>query len=170
MSLDSNPLRTAWAAWLPRALPLLEAEEYAQALVGFPKPEHLPLPFLATPPPAERRIAFITSSGAYDTATQTPFLARSAIGDASHRVFPTMLADERIGFSHGHYDDQDVLADREVLLPRRALALEGAILTTNIVSTMGYAIDWPTLIEATVPQLIQQVKNDGANCALLVPV
>ena len=35
---------------------------------------------------------------------------------------------------------------------------------------MGYAIDWPTLIESTIPQLIRQVKNDGANCALLVPV
>jgi len=170
MSLDSNPLRTVWAAWLPRALPLLEAEQYAEALVGFPKPDHPPLPFLTAPPPTERRIAFITSAGAYDTATQTPFLARSAVGDVSHRIFPTMLADERIGFSHGHYDEEHVLADREVLLPRRALALEGANLTDNIVSTMGYAIDWPTLIESTIPQVIQQVKNDGANCALLVPV
>ena len=123
MSLDSNPLRLSWAAWLPGALPLLEAEQYAQALLGFPKPDHPPLPFLAAPSAAERRIAFITSSGAYDTATQTPFLAQSAVGDVSHRVFPTMLADERIGFSHGHYDDEHVLADREVLLPRRALAL-----------------------------------------------
>jgi len=35
---------------------------------------------------------------------------------------------------------------------------------------MGYALDWATLIESTIPQLIMQAKTDGANCALLVPV
>ena len=170
MSLESNPLRTAWAAWLPGALPLLEAERFAEALVGFPKPAYPPIPFAAAPSAAGRRIALITSAGAYDAATQTPFIARSAIGDVSHRVFPMMLPDERISFAHGHYDEEHVLADREVLLPRRALAAEGASLTASVLSTMGYALDWATLIESTIPQLIMQAKTDGANCALLVPV
>lgn len=170
MSLEHNPLRTAWAAWLPGALTQLEAESYKEALVGFPRPDHPPLPFLQAPSPGERRIALITSSGAYDTQTQAPFVARSAVGDISHRVFPTSLPDERLGFAHGHYDDEHVLADREVLVPRRTLAAEGAILTENVISTMGYAIDFPSFLEATIPQLILQAKNDGANCALLVPV
>ena len=170
MSLESNPLRDAWAAWLPGALPHLEAENYAEVMPSLPKPEFQPIPFHAAPPAARRRIALSTSSGAYDTQTQAPFASFSTVGDTSFRVLPIGLADERIGFEHGHFSDEFVLADREVLLPRRALAKLGAPLTANLISTMGYALDFATLIESTIPQLIAQLKNDGANCALLVPV
>ncbi len=168
MPIEPNAYRRAWAAWLPAALPLLENEQYAAALTSFPKPELAPLPF--RPAPAERRIALITTAGAYDAQTQAPFAASSAIGDVTHRVFPTELPDARIALRHGHYDPAAATADPEVLLPRRALRAAGAVLTANVISTMGYCIDWPAFIEQTVPQLVAQARADGATCALLVPV
>jgi hypothetical protein len=123
MLIEPNAYRRAWAAWLPAALPLLENEDYAAALKSFPKPEFATVPFRAAPPPGERRIALMTTAGAYDAQTQAPFAASSAIGDVTHRVFPTGLPDARIALRHGHYDPAGANADAEVLLPRRALAL-----------------------------------------------
>ena len=170
MLIEPNAYRRAWAAWLPTALPLLENEDYAAALKSFPKPELATVPFRAAPPPAQRRIALITTAGAYDAQTQAPFAASSAIGDVTHRVFPTDLPDARIALRHGHYDPAAANADAEVLLPRRALRDAGAELTANVISTMGYCIDWPAFIEQTVPQLVAQARADRATCALLVPV
>ncbi len=170
MPIEPNAYRRAWAAWLPAALPLLENEEYAAALQSFPKPELATLPFRPAPAPAKRRIALITTAGAYDAQTQAPFVAASAVGDVTHRVFPAELPDARIALRHGHYDAAAATADPEVLLPRRALRDAGAELTANVISTMGYCIDWPAFIEQTVPQLVAQARADGATCALLVPV
>lgn len=170
MSLESNTYRQSWAAWLPGALPLLEDAQYADALAAFPRPPAPDLAFLAAPPSERRRIAFVTSAGAYDTATQAPFVARSTIGDISTRVFPLDLPDERIAFTHGHYKQEHAEADREVLLPRRSLEAAGGVLTSNVISYMGYNLDWPSFIESTIPQMIAQGRADGANCALLVPV
>ena len=128
------------------------------------------MPFHAAPPPEERRIALITTAGAYDGQTQAPFAASSAIGDVTHRVFSTDLPDARIALRHGHYDPTAANADAEVLLPRRALRDAGAELTANVISTMGYCVDWPAFIEQTVPQLVAQARADRATCALLVPV
>ncbi|HEV2738521.1 MAG TPA: hypothetical protein VGU66_08080 [Candidatus Elarobacter sp.] len=170
MPIEANAYRRAWAAWLPAALPLLENEEYAAAFKSFPSPELAALPFRPAPARAERRIALITTAGAYDAQTQAPFAAGSAIGDVTHRVFPTELPDARIALRHGHYDPAAANADVEVLLPRRTLRDAGAVLTANVISTMGYCIDWPSFIEQTVPQLVAQVRADRATCALLVPV
>jgi len=170
MPIESNPYRREWAAWLPAALPLLENEDYAAALSTFPKPALATLPFRAAPARADRRIALITTAGAYDAQTQAPFAAASAIGDVTHRVFPAELPDARIALRHGHYDPAAATADPEVLLPRGALRDAGARLTANVISTMGYCIDWPAFIEQTVPQLVAQARADGATCALLVPV
>ena len=170
MALEANPYRRAWAAWLPAALPLLENADYAAALKSFPKPELATLPFRPAPERAQRRIALITTAGAYDARTQSPFAAASAVGDVTHRVFPTDLPDAHLALRHGHYDPAAAQADPEVLLPRRALRDAGAELTANVISTMGYCLDWPTFVEQTVPQLVAQARADRATCALLVPV
>ncbi|MFN2461941.1 MAG: hypothetical protein ABR591_14885 [Candidatus Velthaea sp.] len=168
MSLESNAYRRAWAAWLPGALPLLEAEQYAEAFRTFPKPEAAPVPFRAAP--RDRRIAVVTSAGVYDRRTQAAFAAHSAIGDTGVRFFPQDLPVDRLAYAHGHYDREHVDADAEVLLPRAALRAAGAELTPTIASFMGYTLDWPSFIESSIPQLLAQARTDGANCALLVPV
>ena len=168
MPIEPNPYRQAWAAWLPGALPLLEREEYAAALKTFPRLPPETLPFRAAP--RERRIALITSAGAFDRTSQAPFASASAVGDLTHRVVPFDLPDERIALRHGHYDPAAAELDPEVLLPRRALRAAGATCTVNVISTMGYCVDWPSFVEQTVPQIVMQARTDGATCALLVPV
>ncbi|GAC1402842.1 MAG: hypothetical protein NVSMB64_03340 [Candidatus Velthaea sp.] len=170
MSLESNAYRRAWSAWLPGALPLLEAENYAEALAGFPRPPSDPIEFATAPAADQRRIALVTSAGAYDRRSQAPFVEDSAVGDNTPRFFPLDIADERIAFAHRHYDREHAEADREVVLPRRALRAAGATLTPTVMSYMGYNLDWPAFIEATIPQFVAQARYDGANCALLVPV
>jgi len=170
MALETNDYRRAWAAWLPGALPLLEAEQYAEALATFPKPKSEPVELAPVVPFLQRRMALITSGGFFDSQTQAPFVSRSATGDVTPRFIPVDLPDEHFGIAHGHYDEEFAQRDREVILPRRALRAAGATLTPTIVSYMGYNVDWPTFIEATIPQIIAQLRADRANCALLVPV
>ncbi|MDQ6944017.1 MAG: hypothetical protein M3169_16085 [Candidatus Eremiobacteraeota bacterium] len=168
MPIEPNAYRREWASWLPEALPLLEREEYKDALKTFPRPQLAALPL--RPAPADRRIVLISTGGAFDHQTQAPFDAQSAIGDMTHRIFPEDLADERIALRHGHYDAAPAEVDREVLLPRRALRDAGATLAANVISTMGYCLDWPSFIDQTIPQIVAQARTDGATCALLVPV
>lgn len=168
MPIEPNAYRRDWAAWLRTALPLLEREAYREALENFPRPVARPTPLQR--PSGERRIALISTAGAFDPHTQAPFAAASAIGDITFRLLSTDLPDERIAFSHGHYDSGPAEADREVVLPRTSLQAAGGALTPHVISTMGYCLDWPSFIEQTIPQIVAQVRADGANCALLVPV
>lgn len=124
----------------------------------------------APPPENPLRLAIVTSSGAYDQRTQAPFAEDSLIGDLTHRVFPADLPAERIAFAHAHYDRSAARSDAETVLPRATLRAAGVSLVPHVISWSGYCLDWPGFIEQTVPQILAQLRADGANAALVVPV
>ena len=159
-----------WAAWLPAALAWLAQDppNYKEARRHLPMPER---PVLSVRRPEEPlRLALLTSSGAYDAQTHAPFNETSLLGDSSWRAFPYDLPDERVAFAHEHYDRTFAREDPEVVLPRRALAALGVQTTEHVLSWSGYTFDWPNLLNQTIPQMVAQVRADGANAALLVPV
>ena len=86
------------------------------------------------------------------------------------RAFPYDLPNERLEFAQEHIDRDVAARDQEVILPRRALRECSVGVTEHVISWHGYTYDWPAFITQTVPQIVAQVRADGANAALLVPV
>lgn len=165
-----NEYRERWAAWIPSALTALAMDppRFQSVMPHMPLPE-LPAPALA-PVRGPLRISLISSSGAYDRHTQAPFAAASIVGDPTHRVFETSLPGERIGFAHEHFDQASATADLECVIPRQAIQTCNAQLAHHIISWTGFLLDWPTFMEATIPQIVRQVQADGSNAAVIVPI
>lgn len=165
-----NEYRERWSQWLPSVLEALAKDppDFPAVMPLMPLPVTSP-PTLVTPP-RDLRVSIISSSGAFDRRTQAPYIASSLIGDPTHRVFAVDVPSHVVDFAHEHFDQTAAIADMETIIPRRALVSMGVTLTQHIISWSGYLLDWPTFIEATVPQIVKQAQSDGANAAVLVPI
>lgn len=165
-----NEYRERWAQWLPQALRALAKEppDYASATPYLPLPTVARVPFARVSEPL--RIALISSSGAYDMRSQAPFAASAIVGDPTHRVLDLDIPVKYLEFAHEHFDHAPAKRDLECIVPRETLRSLGAQLTPHLISWTGFLLDWPTFIEATVPQIVKQVQADGANAAVLVPI
>ena len=126
---------------------------------------------------AESRIALLTSAGMYATSGQQPFdldaeRERPEWGDPSWRAIP---AGADIAVAHLHINDEDLLADPEIALPRHLLASladEGVIGSTvsEHVAVMGYQErnlrDWHS---TTAPALVAHLRALGADGLVIAP-
>lgn len=165
-----NHYRKEWSGWLPRALEALSQDppDYSAVMPDMPLPNRVDVAPAAIAGPL--KLALLTTSGAYDARSQAAFAASAIVGDATHRVLDLQTPDDAIKFAHEHYDHSAALQDCESVLPRRTLRALGVDLTRHVVSWSGFLLDWPTFIEATIPQIVARVHADGANAALLVPI
>ncbi|MGC8484184.1 MAG: hypothetical protein ACP5O6_00920 [Candidatus Baltobacteraceae bacterium] len=165
-----NEYRERWARWLPSALEALahEPPDFPAVMPTFPLPEIDRSAFAL--PKRELRVALLTSSGAYDTRSQAQFSAQSIIGDASQRTFDIDAPTDKLEFAHEHFDRTHARSDLECVLPRTSLREIGITTTQHVVSWSGYLLDWPTFIEATIPQMLARLRADNANAALIVPI
>lgn len=168
--MKPNSYRAQGAHWLPGASEklALNPPEYKAVMPDMPLPDRANTPFVM--PPRRLRTAQLTSSGAYDTRSQAPFAASSMVGDPTHRLLEMGTPRTAIGFTHEHFDHGAALEDLDTVIPRdpiRGLEVE---LTAHISSWMGYLLDWPTFIEASVPQIVKTPQVDGANSAAFVPI
>jgi D-proline reductase (dithiol) PrdB len=130
---------------------------------------------------AESRIALLTSAGIYVKGTQPSFdLERERThpewGDPGWRSIPVSTPAADIGVAHLHINDEDLLADPEVALPKGLLdrfAGEGLIggATSEHVSVMGYQDrtlrDWRS---KTAPEVVAHLRSQGAGGLILAPV
>ncbi|TAM58899.1 hypothetical protein EPN52_09685 [bacterium] len=169
--MQGNPYRTRWAAWLPTALEALgqDPPDYRAVMPTMP----MPPPLTETPfagPVNPRSIAVLTTSGAYDVNVHAPFTASSILGDATHRVIDTWTRADAIDFAHEHFNQDAARRDLESVLPRASITACGVRLSPRIISWSGFLLDWPTFIEATIPQIVKQVSIDQPDAALLVPI
>jgi hypothetical protein len=160
--------------FLPRTFrPLYEGRgpfpgEEAQVWVPFPKRL------------AESRIALLTSAGVYLKRSQPTFdLAREQAdpewGDPTWRAIPAGATPEELGIAHLHINDEDLLADPEIVLPMQLLselATEGVVGGTSPehVAVMGYQDrslrDWR---ERTAPEVIAHLREQGVDGLILAP-
>jgi D-proline reductase (dithiol) PrdB len=129
----------------------------------------------------ESRIALLTSAGIYLKRSQPSFdLEREQThpewGDPSWRAIPASTQAADIGVAHLHINDEDLIADPEIALPKRLLerlASEGVVgdAVAEHVSVMGYQDrsleDWRT---TTAPQLVAHLEGQGADGLILAPV
>jgi hypothetical protein len=119
------------------------------------------------------RLALISSTGGYLPASQAPYDASNPLGDYTLRLFPSDTPFDQLAFAHEHYDHTAVNADPQVLLPLvhlQDMVREGKIgALTSVVSLMGYQPDVSRVLHETIPAVLQAMKAEQADAALLVP-
>jgi D-proline reductase (dithiol) PrdB len=127
---------------------------------------------------AEARIALLTSAGLYVRGAQPAFdleseRERPDWGDPTWRSIPSSAPD--LGCAHLHINDEDLLADPEIALPRRLLselASEGVIggAVDSHVAVMGYQDrnlrDWHS---TTAPEIVSHLRSQDADALVLAP-
>lgn len=127
-------------------------------------------------PPAEARVALVTSAG-FVMPGDTPFDLDVAGGDPSFRTIP---GDARLDLLTMHhrsdaFDPAPLAADRNVAFPLdrvRELAASGDIgrVAARHLSFMGSITQPERLISESAPAAAALLVNDGVDIALLVPV
>ena len=120
------------------------------------------------------RLALITSSGAYHKGHQAPFDAESLLGDYTIRAFPLSTPCDELDYAHTHYDQAAVRQDPQVLLPiahLRSLLQAGTIgdLAPSQVHFMGYQPDASRVVDETAPAVLEVLRAEKVDAALLVP-
>lgn len=123
---------------------------------------------------AQSKLILITSAGAYLPGRQEAFDAENDLGDYSIRLIPNDTPPDQIAFAHTHYNHAAVDEDQQVLIPighLRDLVNEGVIgsLAENTISFMGYQPLATQVVDETIPAVLQAVRDEGADGALLVP-
>ena len=128
-------------------------------------------------PLAESRIALLSSAGLFVPDAQDAFdldseRARPEWGDPTWRPIP---GDAEVRVAHLHINDEDLLADPEIALPRRLLAslAEERVIGSTVsehIAVMGYQErnlrDWQS---TTAPALVAHLHAQGADGLVLAP-
>lgn len=123
------------------------------------------------------RIALLTSAGLYVPGRQTPFdldaeRTHPEWGDPSWRP---IAADADVQVAHLHINDEDLLADPEIAMPRQllaSLASEGVIgsAVAEHVAVMGFQErrlrDWRS---TTAPAVVEHLRARAAEGLILAP-
>jgi hypothetical protein len=127
---------------------------------------------------AESRIALLTSAGLYARGLHAAFdldgeRDRPEWGDPTWRAIPSSAP--ALGVAHLHINDEDLLADPEIALPRRLLSelssegLIGGVVNSHI-AVMGYQDrnlrDWHS---TTAPAIVSNLREQGADALVLAP-
>lgn len=122
-------------------------------------------------PFADARMAVVTTGG-FHLGDQEPFDCDA--GDPSFRPIP---ADVRLGeleITHTHYDTRDAREDPNILLPLdrlHELVDEGVLgsLAPTHYSMMGYVPQVRVLVEETAPRIVEGMRSEEVDFALLTP-
>jgi D-proline reductase (dithiol) PrdB len=179
MQADSSwipSFRRGYAAWWPDARPLIEAHRFAAAFKSYPWPNFTASPWTPVRKPlSASRIAVVTTGGLYLRGWDPPFDTDALDGDTSYRRLPADAPAASLGIAHPHFPHEVAEADLNTIYPLarlRALAQAGMIggLAPSHYSLMGYAPRAADLAEETAPAIAAQMRDEGVDAALLVPV
>jgi D-proline reductase (dithiol) PrdB len=157
--------------WLPHSM----AAYYRE--MDLPRQEPIPFAKFAKPL-REAKIAAITTGGVH-LKDDRPFdihreQREPAWGDPSFRLLPQDIDTGQVSISHLHYNHEDALADLDVLLPLpllRRFAAEGEIggLTPRHYSFMGFQLNPKELLDNYLPDVVETLREDGADAVVLTP-
>lgn len=117
------------------------------------------------------RVALISTGGIHLTS-QEPFTPET--GDHTFRLIPPNTSQSDLTVTHGHYDETDVRADVNCLLPMdrlEELVAEGYVgsAATHHISFMGYIPEVGLLAKETAPEAARLLLEDQVDVAVLTP-
>ncbi len=167
--------REQYEAWLPQALPLLHAHQYAEAFKTYPFPAFQTTPW--TPlgrPLGAVRLGVVTTAGVYRRGVDEPF-ADTEEGDPRVLPLPVDLDPGSLDVSHAHIPQDLARRDANVVLPLdhlRALVRDGTIgdLAPRVWSLVGYRTRAHDVAQETATAIAAAMAEDGVSLALVVPV
>jgi len=122
-------------------------------------------------PLAESRLGLVASGGIYASGQ----LAFHWKDDTSFRAIPTTVATQDLRATHFAYDLTDARRDPNVVFPidtLRRLVREGIVgsLTENAYTFMGGIYSSRRVVEELAPPIVEGLRAEHADVALLVPV
>lgn len=171
----------AWApdyqAWRTEAIAMMKDGKTAEAFGTYPwyTTEGDPFARLAKPA-SETRFGLITTGGYSIEGEQDPMRPIPNLGgdEPQVREIPIDVDQGKLVIHHPGYDHRFAKEDVNVNLPLdrlREMADAGEIgsvaPTTQVL--MGLVVDVAPLLETTIPQLLERLRSEGAEAALLVP-
>ncbi len=166
-------------AWVndPEVSAFLQARNWKEAFARYTyleigqEPPFTPL----TKPLREATIVAITSGGLYIEGEQPPFRAADVYGDPSIRLIPIDTPHNRLRIAHDHYDhtvpEQDLHTINPVdhLKTLREEGFIGGVYPTQL-SFSGYIPVWTRVLDQLIPAVLDQLRGQPIDAALLVPV
>lgn len=126
-----------------------------------------------TKPLNECNVALLTSAGAH-LKSDTPFDVDNPVGDHTIRIIPSNTLDEELTVTHIYYDTKSAKIDPSIVFPLKQLnsladkGVIGSVADANI-GLNGGILD-TTLVETeSIPKVIERLKEENVDVALLVP-
>ena len=174
-SLDS--WAPTFTSWREKALPMIQRGETKQAFGSYPwfQTEGDPFERLAKPASAAR-FGLVTTGGYSIAGEQEPMKPIPNFAGATPQVreIPLDVDQSKLEINHPGYDHRFAKEDVNVNLPLdrlRELAAAGEIgsiaPTTHVL--MGLVVDVAPLIRETIPHLVERLRDEEVEAALLVP-
>ncbi len=159
------------------ALPRLAEGKAKEAFSKYPWFTTEGEPFARLAKPAkESRFALITTGGYSIEGVHEPFTGMPDFGDAAPLVHTVPLDVDRskLGIKHMGYDHRFAKEDINVNLPLDRLSeLEKAgeigAISSDTEGVMGLIPNVVPLVEQTIPALVEKLRSDSVEAALLVP-
>jgi D-proline reductase (dithiol) PrdB len=158
--------------WLPASI-----AGYYQNL---PVEREEPVPWTPLAKPLNRcRFALVTTAGIYVQGREPPFDTEREErepmwGDPSYRTIPRDTPQEKIGASHLHINNRDLLADVNIVLPLdRFRELEearriGSLAPTHY-SFMGFQLNTTEWRERYAPEVAGRLRQEEVEAVFLTP-
>jgi D-proline reductase (dithiol) PrdB len=133
-------------------------------------------PLAMTKPLSGASVALISSAG-FVAPGQDPFDDDIRGGDFSHRIIPADVDLRALRESHRSdaFDHSGMRTDSNLAVPLetlREMASEGTIgsVSAGAISLMGSITAPARLLGTTVPRIVDILRQQKSDCALLVPV
>ena len=127
---------------------------------------------------ADAAITLLSSAGLYEPGRQPSFdldreRAEPTWGDPSHRLIGHTTSP--LAMAHLHVNNDDIIADHDVALPRRALdriIAAGLVRasTPDHIAVMGYQGDLTAWRDQTAPAIAERCRDMGTDGIVLAPV
>ena len=164
-------------SWKEKALPMIGKGEAKQAFGHYPwyQTEGDPFAHLGKPA-AQTRFALITTGGYSIAGEQEPMKPVPNFGGDPPQVreIPLDVDPAKLEINHPGYDHRFAKEDINVNLPLdrlREMVAAGEIGSLADPSRvfMGLVVDVAPLLRETIPQLIEALRSDSVEAALLVP-
>jgi D-proline reductase (dithiol) PrdB len=175
MPIDLEKFKPAYEKWVEESLPDYQAGKMKEIIKKYPFIVSDDVPW--TPYkglPSEQTFALVTSGGFYLKDRQPRFETVSIHGDPSFREIPKTVHQEDIAIAHTHYDHSLAEQDINIIFPiQRFIELEKENIIGKVAEThysFSYVNDVVTLVTETVPKFVSQIKAEGVDVLILVPV
>jgi len=138
------------------------------------------IPWTPLSKPLSRCTVAIVSSAGLALTSDQPFDQEGERrnpwwGDPSYRVLPRGTRTGDVTISHLHISSEPGLEDLDSVLPLtrlQELATQGVIgaVAPSHYSIMGFLLKPQEMLERSLPRIIESLKTEGVDLALLVPV